>query len=125
MGAGSARHSSQETSAALLEVVRRLAKELHAQRTHTAPATLDSALDRDLGFDSLSRVELMARIEHAFGVILSDQLLASAETPRDLLRAVLGAHTARRPAAALRHRKRPTARPGRRGPSPRCSTGTC
>jgi 1-acyl-sn-glycerol-3-phosphate acyltransferase len=104
MGARSSRHSSEETSAALLKVVRRLAKELHAQRTHTAPPTLDSALDRDLGFDSLSRVELMARIERAFGVSLSDQLLASAETPRDLLRAVLGAHTASRPAAALRSR---------------------
>jgi 1-acyl-sn-glycerol-3-phosphate acyltransferase len=104
MGAGSPRHASEETSAALLEVVRRLATELHAQRAPSAPATLDSALDRDLGFDSLSRVELLARIEHAFGVSLSEQLLASAETPRDLLRAVLGAHAARRPAAAPRSR---------------------
>ena len=44
-----------------------------------------------LGFDSLGRGELVARIEAAFDVTLPDQVLASAETPRDLLRAVLGA----------------------------------
>jgi len=49
-------------------------------------ATLDSALERDLGLDSLARVELMTRIEHAFGLSLPEQALVSAETPRDLLR---------------------------------------
>jgi len=83
---------------ALLDLVRQLALELHPQRKRTIQVTLDSALDRDLGFDSLSRVELLQRIERAFGVSLPEQILASAETPRDLLRAGLSAHAAGRPA---------------------------
>jgi acyl carrier protein len=51
--------------------------------------TLDSSLERDFGFDSLGRVELVLRVERRFGVRLSEHLLATAETPRDVLRAVL------------------------------------
>jgi len=54
-------------------------------------ATLDSALERDLGLDSLARVELLTRIEHAFAVTLPEQALVTAETPRDLLRLLRGA----------------------------------
>jgi acyl carrier protein len=53
---------------------------------------LDSSLDRDLGLDSLARVELILRVEREFGVTLPEQALASAETPRDLLRFVLARH---------------------------------
>ncbi|MCH8301948.1 MAG: AMP-binding protein [Proteobacteria bacterium] len=73
---------------ALLEQVRQLALELHPQRGRSLHMTLDSALDRELGFDSLSRVELLLRLERAFGVSLPESLLAGAETPRDLWRAV-------------------------------------
>ncbi|MEA2094711.1 MAG: AMP-binding protein, partial [Pseudomonadota bacterium] len=72
----------------LLEQVHQLALELHPRRSRSLRVTLDSALDRELGFDSLSRVELLLRLERAFGVSLPEQLLASAETPRDLWRAV-------------------------------------
>jgi 1-acyl-sn-glycerol-3-phosphate acyltransferase len=80
---------------ALLEVVERLARELHPQRQSLASTSLDSSLERELGFDSLGRVELMQRVEHAFGVQLPDLVLATAETPRDLLRALTtaGAHS--------------------------------
>ena len=88
---------AMDRSEALLDVVRRLALELHPQRKRTIRVTLDSALDRDLGFDSLSRVELLRRIERSFAVSLPEQVLASAETPRDLLRVVLSAHTAGQP----------------------------
>ncbi len=72
----------------LLEIVRQVTSELHPRsRTHQS-AHLDSSLDRDLGFDSLGRAELVARLERDFGVGLPDALIASAETPRDLLRAV-------------------------------------
>jgi 1-acyl-sn-glycerol-3-phosphate acyltransferase len=54
-----------------------------------AKAALDSALDKDLGLDSLARVELLARIEQAFGLRLADDLLGSAETPRHLLAALI------------------------------------
>jgi 1-acyl-sn-glycerol-3-phosphate acyltransferase len=80
---------------ALLEVVQTLARELHPHRQGIASANLDSALERELGFDSLGRVELLQRVERAFGVQFPDQLLAAAETPRDLLRALTtaGAHS--------------------------------
>ena len=73
---------------ALLETLQALATELH----RAPPArvlTLDSSLERDFGFDSLGRVELVLRVEQRFGVRLSEHLLATAETPRDVLRAVL------------------------------------
>jgi 1-acyl-sn-glycerol-3-phosphate acyltransferase len=82
--------------AALLEVVEGLARELQPQRRGRA-VSLDSSLERDLGFDSLGRVELLARLERTFGVRLSEELLGGAETPRDLLQALAAAH----PAAAV------------------------
>lgn len=70
---------------ALLEQVRQLALELHPRRGRSLRVTLDSALDRELGFDSLSRVELLLRLERAFSVSLPEQLLAGAETPHDVV----------------------------------------
>ena len=67
-------------------LVAELAAEL---RAGTPPrAGLESRLERDLGFDSLARVELLARIEKAFNVRLGENLLVSAETVADLLAAV-------------------------------------
>ena len=54
------------------------------------PVRLDCRLDRDLGFDSLARSELLLRIEAEFAVRLPAELLSTAETPRDFL-AALGA----------------------------------
>ncbi|HXH13165.1 MAG TPA: AMP-binding protein [Alphaproteobacteria bacterium] len=76
------------TEATLLDLINRLAHELHPHRAGTVAATLDSSLERELGFDSLGRVELLQRLERAFAVTLPDRLLATAETPRDLLRAI-------------------------------------
>ena len=78
----------------LLELVQALVAEIHPQRGAPSSITLDSALDRDLGLDSLARVELIARIEKHFGVALPEQVFAEAATPRDLLRAVQGVGTA-------------------------------
>ncbi len=80
-----------ERTARLIEVVGGLADELRPGARARAPVTLDSALDRDLGFDSLGRVELLVRIETAFDATLSEQTFVTAETPRDLLRALSGA----------------------------------
>jgi len=67
----------------LLEVVESLVIELHP---HRRPAvTLDSRLEQDLGLDSLSRAELLLRIEHAFGAAAPEQAMVSAETVRDVL----------------------------------------
>jgi 1-acyl-sn-glycerol-3-phosphate acyltransferase len=67
----------------LLDIVRSLTADMHAGG---GPAvSLDSRLEQDLGLDSLSRMELLLRVERAFGVALPEQALVSAETPRDLL----------------------------------------
>jgi 1-acyl-sn-glycerol-3-phosphate acyltransferase len=89
--------SFEGTAESLLEVVRRLAAELQPGRKQLLSVTLDSSLDRDFGLDSLARVELLIRIERTFEIMLSEQVLASAETPRDLLRAMLSAGSPRRP----------------------------
>lgn len=73
----------------LLEMIRELALSLHPHRQRALRVSLDSSLDADLGFDSLGRVELLLRIERAFRVHLPESLLAEAETPGDLLRALL------------------------------------
>ncbi len=79
--------ATNELGAQLLSIVQTLSGELRRQKAKIAPG-LDSHLDRDLGFDSLSRVELIQRIERAFDVRLPSQLLGQAETPRDLLTAL-------------------------------------
>jgi len=73
----------------LLAVVREIIAELHPHQRSSRTPSLDASLDRELGFDSLSRVELLSRIERRFDVALPERLFAEAETPRDLLRAVL------------------------------------
>ncbi|MBM3226031.1 MAG: AMP-binding protein, partial [Candidatus Tectomicrobia bacterium] len=80
-----------EITPILLEVVQQLAQELHPQQPLTRVPTLDSALEREFGFDSLGRMELLLRLERTFDVQLPEQVLASAEAPRDLLEAVFNA----------------------------------
>ena len=77
-------------SRGLLDLVRALHAELHGAATHEATVALDSAFDRDLGFDSLTRVELLLRVERTFGLHLPDHALDTAQTPRELL-LILGA----------------------------------
>ncbi|MCB1761443.1 MAG: AMP-binding protein [Gammaproteobacteria bacterium] len=50
--------------------------------------SLSTRLDQELGFDSLTRVELILRIERHFAVSLPQHLLASAEQIADLLQAL-------------------------------------
>ncbi|BBJ00124.1 acyl-CoA synthetase [Ferrigenium kumadai] len=95
------------TSDVLLETVRRFAAESRARSGGEMPVSLDSSLEKDLGLDSLGRVELLMRVERAFGVSLPEHLLASAETPRDLLRSVLAASPATAAAAAMPRREMP------------------
>ncbi len=82
--------AAKDLAAHLLGLVRVVTEELHPSRK-LKRLTLDSSLDKDLGLDSLGRAELLTRLEKAFDVALPDSLVASAETPRDLLRAVRSA----------------------------------
>lgn len=71
----------------VLQVVHGVAREARPHLEHHV--TLDSSLERELGLDSLARVELVLRLEREFGVSLPEQALAFAEKPRDLLRFLL------------------------------------
>jgi acyl carrier protein len=72
---------------ALLQIV---AAMLHELRPNAAvqPLRLDATIERDLGLDSLSRVELAMRIERAFGIRLPDRLALAARTLRDFRDAI-------------------------------------
>jgi 1-acyl-sn-glycerol-3-phosphate acyltransferase len=78
----------RRNDAAVLSLTRRFLAELHAGAQGDRPLTLDSALERDLGLDSLSRVELGARIERALGATLPEQALVGAVTLGDLVNAL-------------------------------------
>ncbi|MGE0483032.1 MAG: AMP-binding protein [Gammaproteobacteria bacterium] len=82
-------------SAAVLATTMAVARDLHAGRTTAAAVALDSDLDREVGLDSLSRVELGARLERQFDVRLDERAVFEAATPRDLLRLVIKAHAGR------------------------------
>ena len=75
----------------MLQLISQLADELRPHKLRAIRVSLDSSLERDLGIDSLGMVELLHRIEERFNVTLSEQILASAETPRDLLNALAAA----------------------------------
>ena len=73
---------------ALIDITRQLAQELSLRPRTGRRAALDLTLDHDWGFDSLSRAELLLRIERAFSVNLPAHLLQQAETLRDVLAAL-------------------------------------
>jgi fatty-acyl-CoA synthase len=73
----------------VLDIVTGLVTELGGGSARRA--TLDDSLDRDLGISSLERVELLLRIERAFGVRLPDSVMAEAATPKNLVTAILHA----------------------------------
>jgi 1-acyl-sn-glycerol-3-phosphate acyltransferase len=74
----------------VIGIVSDLAAELNTLPARGS-AALEDALDRDLGLGSLERVELVHRLEQAFGVELGDTVLAEAERCGDLVAAVMRA----------------------------------
>ena len=75
--------------ARVLDVVTELVTELRGG-ARSAAARGDS-LEADLGISSLERVELLIRLERAFGVRLGDAAMATAQTPADLAVAIADA----------------------------------
>ncbi len=80
---------NQKISQDLLILVGKLADELHPTSQLYDQITLNSRLDRDLGFDSLGRVELIRRIEQFYGVSLPEHTFSTAEIIGDLLKVLL------------------------------------
>ena len=91
MQEASDKKTGEELGRALVAVASGLARELNPHRQRADHARLDSSLERDWGFDSLSRAELLLRVERAFSVRLPEHLLGEAETLADLLPALAGA----------------------------------
>ncbi len=79
--------SRPDVEARVLEVVRALASETGGARAARAVSP-EASLERDLGLGSLERVELLVRLEAAFGRTLDAQCLGI-DTPAGLARAVL------------------------------------
>src|SRR5690349_7946407 len=76
----------ETAEARVLEIVGALAFELGGPRARRA-VTPDASLERDIGLGSLERVELLLRLESAFGVRLGEELLRL-DTPGALARAM-------------------------------------
>lgn len=71
----------------LLAVIHQFLTEMDAHRA-TRLLTVDASLERDLGIDSLAKVELIHRIEQQFDVQIAAQVLAEANHVNDLITAV-------------------------------------
>ena len=74
----------------ILHLVGQLVAELRPGSA-AAGVNPDDSLERDLGLSSLEQMELLSRIERATGIRVSDTVLGAADTPADLVRAVVAA----------------------------------
>jgi len=72
---------------ALLSVIRDLVGEVHPhwKNLHFTP---DTHLEKELGLDSMARVELCTRLESSLGLTLEPAAVAGATTPSDLLNVI-------------------------------------
>ncbi|MCI0653505.1 MAG: AMP-binding protein [Methylococcaceae bacterium] len=81
----------------LIKTIRELGNELKINPISLEKLDLDTSFDTDLGLDSLTRVEFIARIEKQFRIQLSESAFSNVTTPRELLREILGAGSAANP----------------------------
>ena len=89
LGEGQPAELSSEVSARLLRVVSVMVEETRPGRVEHVH--MRSHLERELGLDSLARVELLLRVGSEFGKSLPESALAEAETPQDLLQFIVRA----------------------------------
>ena len=73
---------------ALLVVIRNMVGEVHP-RWKNLHFTADTHLERELGLDSMARMELRSRIESSLGVSLQENTAICATTPKGLMRAII------------------------------------
>lgn len=83
----------------VLEILHGLLASLGAERAIKAVRG-DVSLERGLGLGSLERVELWTRLEEAFGLDLPEETFAEAETPRDLVEAIVAGQRANKSRSA-------------------------
>ncbi len=93
-GAGAPGPGPEAVLERVLDVVRALARETGGPRAERA-VSAEASLEREVGLGSLERVELLARLERAFGRALDDRCLAL-DTAAGLARALVA--SALRPA---------------------------
>lgn len=79
--------NSSRMESQLLAITRDFLHELEAERAVQA-ISLDASLERDLGIDSLGKVELFHRIEKQFSVRLPESAMVEAESLRDLMKII-------------------------------------
>jgi acyl carrier protein len=82
-------NKENDTVIELLQVINVLVTEVQPHRLPKA-ITLDTSFEKDLGLDSLTRVELISRVEKKFKLALPEQIIAETESAKDLLRAIQG-----------------------------------
>ncbi|MEA3497824.1 MAG: AMP-binding protein [Campylobacterota bacterium] len=87
----------------LIKLIYDLCLELHSGHNFVEQITLDNTFDKDLGLDSLARVELISRVEAEFKIVLPEQTFVQAQTPRDLFRAVQGSHSDYMEISSVKH----------------------
>lgn len=88
-------HKTDQVATEVLLLIRKLVHEVHPHQSDLDQISLDSTFEADLGLDSLTRVELIARVEKEFKLALPERAFAEIETARDLLRAVMGSEILR------------------------------
>jgi 1-acyl-sn-glycerol-3-phosphate acyltransferase len=69
----------------ILEIVREVAQDARGRSLRPEPA---SRLSRDLGIDSLNRMELLLRLDREFKVSIPEQIALTADTPAELADAI-------------------------------------
>lgn len=81
------KHTDKDLENHLLQLVRDFILEIKSERV-LSEVSLDASIEKDLGIDSLGRVELFLRIEKQFGVHFPETTLVQAETLKDILTAI-------------------------------------
>ena len=73
----------------LLKTIKELVVELHPSWPKTRQILQDNSLSKDLGLDSLARMELLVRMENILNTTFEEKIFIDAETPHDLWKAIL------------------------------------
>lgn len=86
-----AKYQNIEVFDSLKKVINDLGEELHWPKSRTRALSESTMLDKELGLDSLTRVELASRVERQFGVVLGEKIFLKIETIGDLVDVIVSA----------------------------------